>query len=135
MVERDPLGQAEVGRADMAAPVIGTFNVSNLLGWSEHCAPWVCPLADAAHACRHLTAVPGRMEVVAEPAAQAEAPLVVVDYAHTPDALKKPWKPCALWCWLARGVCGACLAAVAIEIPSSGRSWGRWLISTPTRWC
>ncbi len=89
VVERDPSGQAEVGRADMAAPVIGTFNVSNLLGVVGALRALGVSLADAAHACRHLTAVPGRMEVVAEPAAQAEAPLVVVDYAHTPDALQK----------------------------------------------
>jgi len=42
-------------------------------------------LAQAADACRRLDSVPGRMERVEAPG----RPLVVVDYAHTPDALDK----------------------------------------------
>jgi MurE/MurF fusion protein len=43
-------------------------------------------LADAAAACARLTPVPGRMQRVT---AAAGLPDVVVDYAHTPDALDK----------------------------------------------
>jgi UDP-N-acetylmuramoyl-L-alanyl-D-glutamate--2,6-diaminopimelate ligase len=44
------------------------------------------PLADAVRACADLPPVPGRMERVT---GEADVPLVVVDYAHTPDALEK----------------------------------------------
>jgi len=43
-------------------------------------------LADAAAVVPHLTAVPGRMQRVGD---GVEAPQIVVDYAHTPDALEK----------------------------------------------
>jgi UDP-N-acetylmuramoyl-L-alanyl-D-glutamate--2,6-diaminopimelate ligase len=44
-------------------------------------------LADAVQACTYLTAVPGRMQRVA--ALKTDAPMTVVDYAHTPDAIEK----------------------------------------------
>jgi UDP-N-acetylmuramoyl-L-alanyl-D-glutamate--2,6-diaminopimelate ligase len=44
-------------------------------------------LADAVQACAHLTAVPGRMQRVSSGANDQDLPLVVVDYAHTPDAI------------------------------------------------
>jgi UDP-N-acetylmuramyl-tripeptide synthetase len=40
-------------------------------------------LADAVQACRVLPAVPGRMQAVGN----AGEPMVVIDYAHTPDAV------------------------------------------------
>ena len=43
-------------------------------------------LADAAAACAALTPVPGRMQRVGD---GQSGPQVVVDYAHTPDALDK----------------------------------------------
>ena len=45
-------------------------------------------LADAARACAQLEPVPGRMQRVSAPAGRT-APLAVVDYAHTPDALRQ----------------------------------------------
>jgi UDP-N-acetylmuramoyl-L-alanyl-D-glutamate--2,6-diaminopimelate ligase len=42
-------------------------------------------LADAVQACAHLPSVPGRMNSLGG----VKQPLVVVDYAHTPDALEK----------------------------------------------
>jgi UDP-N-acetylmuramoyl-L-alanyl-D-glutamate--2,6-diaminopimelate ligase len=89
-------------------PVLGLFNVSNALavfavllaqGWSaETIAEWLA----------HLPVVPGRMQAVVGD----QAPLIVVDYAHTPDALKKTLsalRPVAtarggrLWCLMGCG--------------------------------
>lgn len=65
--------------------LIGHYNVSNVLGVLGGMRSLGVPLAAAVDACRHLTPVPGRMECVGAP----HQPLVVVDYAHTPDALDK----------------------------------------------
>jgi len=46
-------------------------------------------LLQAVAACSRLTSVPGRMERVGAADSNAAAPLAVVDYAHTPDALDK----------------------------------------------
>jgi UDP-N-acetylmuramoyl-L-alanyl-D-glutamate--2,6-diaminopimelate ligase len=62
---------------------IGTYNVSNLLGVIGAMRGLGVPLQAAVQACSALHPVPGRMECLGEPG----EPLVVVDYAHTPDAL------------------------------------------------
>ena len=74
--------------------VVGSYNAANLLGVLASLRALGVPLAEAASACAHLSPVPGRMEVVnttLPPLAQAghNLPLVLVDYAHTPDALCK----------------------------------------------
>lgn len=63
--------------------MIGTFNVSNLLCVLGALRAMGVPLDDAARVCAELHPVPGRMECLGG----VQAPLVVVDYAHTPDAL------------------------------------------------
>ncbi len=81
----------------VATRLIGAYNVSNLLVVIGGLRALGVPLAEAARLCPQLTAVPGRMQrvvlstselPVAVKAAPA-APAVVVDYAHTPDALEK----------------------------------------------
>ena len=69
--------------------LIGDYNVSNLLAVIGGLRALGIPLADAARACSELTSVPGRMQRVPFDAADPAAPEVVVDYAHTPDALEK----------------------------------------------
>ncbi len=69
----------------VTAPVVGEFNVSNLLGVIGGLRSLGLPLKAIAAVCASLTAVPGRMETLTADA----APLVVIDYAHTPDALEK----------------------------------------------
>jgi len=80
----------EVRESSMVAEVrtrlIGAFNVANLLAVIGGLRALDVSLPDAARACSALTPVPGRMQRVAGPAA---GPEVVVDYAHTPDALEQ----------------------------------------------
>ena len=70
-------------RCRLQTAVIGSYNVSNLLGVLAALRALGVPLARAVRACTGLQPVPGRMERIAQPG----APLVAVDYAHTPDAL------------------------------------------------
>jgi UDP-N-acetylmuramyl-tripeptide synthetase len=65
--------------------LIGDYNVSNLLAVIGGLRALGVPLIDAARVCALLTPVPGRMQSVVAP----DGPAVVVDYAHTPDALEK----------------------------------------------
>jgi len=69
----------------VTAPVVGEFNVSNLLGVIGALRSLGLPLKAIAAVCTSLSSVPGRMETLTVEA----APLVVIDYAHTPDALEK----------------------------------------------
>ncbi len=73
------------GAASIAAPVWGEFNVSNLLAVIGTLIAAGVPFDAAVHALQSIHAVPGRMNAIGGDA----APLVVIDYAHTPDALDK----------------------------------------------
>jgi UDP-N-acetylmuramyl-tripeptide synthetase len=108
VVEHDEQG-AEAGRGDLALDLIGRYNVSNLLCVLASARALGVPLADALRACAALTPVPGRMQQVDATEGQ---PLVLVDYAHTPDALEKALRalqPVAaqrggdLWCVIGCG--------------------------------
>jgi UDP-N-acetylmuramyl-tripeptide synthetase len=72
-------------RHELRTPMIGQYNVSNLLGVIAAMRALGVALAPAVRACGGLSPVPGRMERLS----QAGKPLVAVDYAHTPDALDK----------------------------------------------
>jgi UDP-N-acetylmuramoyl-L-alanyl-D-glutamate--2,6-diaminopimelate ligase len=63
--------------------LVGHYNVSNVLGVIACLRALGHSLADAVQACGVLPAVPGRMQPVGE----AGEPLVVIDFAHTPDAV------------------------------------------------
>jgi UDP-N-acetylmuramoyl-L-alanyl-D-glutamate--2,6-diaminopimelate ligase len=66
--------------------LVGAYNVSNLLGVFGALRAAGFGLADIAAVCPTLTPVPGRLQTLPSTATQ---PRVVVDYAHTPDALEK----------------------------------------------
>ncbi len=76
------------GRTEVSVPVVGDFNLSNCL------AVWTCVLAsgmdmlEASKRIALLKPVSGRMEMVLCNS-RSSSPLVIVDYAHTPDALEK----------------------------------------------
>jgi len=77
--------ESDRGRAEVAAPVLGAFNVSNLLAVLGALLAAGIAFEDAARALGALTPVAGRLERLGG----GTRPLVVVDYAHTPDALEK----------------------------------------------
>jgi UDP-N-acetylmuramoyl-L-alanyl-D-glutamate--2,6-diaminopimelate ligase len=75
------------GELDVDVPLLGDFNLENLVV--------ACGIASAlgiapetiASGVAHCPQVPGRMEVVR--GVRPESPIVIVDYAHTPDAVDK----------------------------------------------
>jgi UDP-N-acetylmuramoyl-L-alanyl-D-glutamate--2,6-diaminopimelate ligase len=99
------------GRASVATPLLGRFNAANLMAV---CGAWLAlgmRFDDAIARLARLRPVPGRLQAVAAPAG-APAPLAVVDYAHTPDALENALvalRPVAdarggqLWCVFGAG--------------------------------
>jgi UDP-N-acetylmuramoyl-L-alanyl-D-glutamate--2,6-diaminopimelate ligase len=71
------------GSGVITAPLIGRFNAENLLLALGALLSRDVPFGEAIAALSACTAAPGRMEVFGG----ATSPIVVVDYAHTPDAL------------------------------------------------
>ncbi len=97
--------------AELHAPVIGAYNLANVLGVVAVLRSQGIGLQGACDACAQLLPVPGRLEPVRAPSGAAQ-PLVLVDYAHTPDALQQvlsTLRPVAnsrgglLWCVLGCG--------------------------------
>jgi UDP-N-acetylmuramyl-tripeptide synthetase len=74
-----------VGHASISAQVIGQFNVYNILAVLATLLASKVRLEDAVTAIAHIQSAPGRMQQLGG----GDMPLVVVDYAHTPDALEK----------------------------------------------
>lgn len=81
--------QAEVvtaqGEGNLSSPLIGRFNLSNLLAVIGALLALDYSLEQALSVIAKLQGPVGRMQVLAG----QEQPLVVVDYAHTPDALEQ----------------------------------------------
>jgi len=73
------------GEVQVALPVLGRFNAANALGVLGCLVAHGAPFSEAAALLARLPPVTGRMERLGGEG----APLVVVDYAHTPDALDK----------------------------------------------
>ena len=81
-VSFDAVYQGE--RHAVSSPLVGGVNVSNILAALGAGISYEIPLAEAARGVAACTAVPGRFERVDE----GQPFLVVVDYAHTDDALR-----------------------------------------------
>jgi UDP-N-acetylmuramoyl-L-alanyl-D-glutamate--2,6-diaminopimelate ligase len=88
------------GRATLTSPLLGEFNADNLLTVLGVLLALGHTLAAAVTAVGACSAAPGRMEA----SGGGASPLVVVDYAHTPDALAKALRAARqhtrgkLWC-------------------------------------
>jgi len=73
------------GTGALTAPLVGDFNVDNLLTVIAVLLDWELELEQVIGVLSRVHAAPGRMETFGG----TNAPLAVVDYAHTPDALRK----------------------------------------------
>jgi UDP-N-acetylmuramoyl-L-alanyl-D-glutamate--2,6-diaminopimelate ligase len=73
----------------VATGLLGDYNVDNLLVVAACLRALGVPLAEVAAALGPLPPVPGRMQAVRLDGAVPGLPEVVVDYAHTPDALEQ----------------------------------------------
>jgi len=82
------------GDGEIESRLMGAFNVSNLLVALGTLLALGYPLASLVATGSHLQPVTGRMEVFSAPG----KPTVVVDYAHTPDALEKALEAARLHC-------------------------------------
>lgn len=88
------------GKGTLQSALLGRFNVSNLLAVLTTLCLLEIPFADALKYLSDLTTVPGRLQMLGG----QNYPTIVVDYAHTPDALEKVLKAlrehCSgkLWC-------------------------------------
>ncbi len=95
------------GPAHVESDILGAFNVGNLLSVIGSLIAGGIPLSRAAEIASVLPPVPGRMQTVRADGRNGgkagNKPLVVVDYAHTPDALEKA------------------LSTVAAIVPENGR--------------
>ncbi len=83
------------GAVALSVPLIGEFNADNALTVLAVLLAWDIPLAEAAAAVESCRAAPGRMEAFG---GRGAAPLAIVDYAHTPDALAKALRAARLHC-------------------------------------
>jgi len=72
------------GSAPVQSPLLGRFNVANLLTVAGCLGALGGPFERIVAALESLQPVPGRMSRLG---GQGDLPLVVVDYSHTPDAL------------------------------------------------
>lgn len=95
MQVRSPWGEGE-----LHAPLLGRFNASNLLAALASVLALDMSFPTALQRLAQVTTVPGRMERFGG----GGQPLVVVDYAHTPDALEQALRALRdhcrgkLWC-------------------------------------
>jgi len=77
--------RGDFGKATIESPLIGAHNVENLLAALGLLLGLGMPLADLAPAAARAPGAPGRLERVPDPGGR----VVLVDYAHTDDALAR----------------------------------------------
>ncbi|NGZ85780.1 UDP-N-acetylmuramoyl-L-alanyl-D-glutamate--2,6-diaminopimelate ligase [Duganella aceris] len=77
--------ECALGVAQVKTQLVGNFNISNALGVMGAMLAKGLRLRAAIDAVEALHPAPGRMQQVGG----QDAPMIVIDYAHTPDALEK----------------------------------------------
>ncbi len=81
--------ESPAGAATVKTALVGHFNVSNALAVLGVLLARGFALRTSVDAIEALTPAPGRMEQVGGQLGGQDGPMVVIDYAHTPDALEK----------------------------------------------
>lgn len=88
------------GKTELRSSLLGEFNLSNLLGVMAELCLQGFELNQVSEALSHALPPPGRMQKMGG----IRDPLIIIDYAHTPDALEKALKAAKLegkrrlWC-------------------------------------
>ncbi|QIM67169.1 UDP-N-acetylmuramoyl-L-alanyl-D-glutamate--2,6-diaminopimelate ligase [Mannheimia granulomatis] len=82
------------GNGELSSRLIGAFNVSNLLTAFAGLLALGFNINELVKTAPNLVGVAGRMECITAP----NKPMVIVDYAHTPDALEKALQAARLHC-------------------------------------
>ncbi|MBS0288127.1 MAG: UDP-N-acetylmuramoyl-L-alanyl-D-glutamate--2,6-diaminopimelate ligase [Proteobacteria bacterium] len=82
------------GQGKLHSPLLGQFNVSNLLAVLAELCLQGFDFKVALDALAHAQPAPGRMQKIGS----VRTPQVIVDYAHTPDALENALKAARLHC-------------------------------------
>jgi UDP-N-acetylmuramoyl-L-alanyl-D-glutamate--2,6-diaminopimelate ligase len=90
-----------LGNIDINSPLLGDFNIDNLLAVIAVLLIEGLSLSNIAQKITSVKAIAGRMEAFSAEAAiktTSKSPTAVVDYAHTPDALEKALLACRQHC-------------------------------------
>ncbi len=82
------------GPVQLSSPLRGTFNAENLLTVLAVLLAWEVPLERACAVLSRCQAAPGRLQ----PEGGGALPLVLIDYAHTPDALAVALQAARAYC-------------------------------------
>ena len=85
---------SHMGQVDITSPLLGDFNIDNLLAAISVLLIQGTALATIRKLVAQISATAGRMEATSV----KNAATAVVDYAHTPDALEKALKACRKHC-------------------------------------
>lgn len=76
------------------APLLGDVQHENLAAAAVLMMSLGYPLQQIASACQTIQSIAGRLELVSPPLGSDATPCVLVDYAHSPDALEKTLHTC-----------------------------------------
>ncbi len=87
-----------LGDIEIHSPLLGDFNIENLLAVISVLLVQGTSLKAIAQQVGNIKAIAGRMETFTTRHAQIKSFTAVVDYAHTPDALKKALVACKQHC-------------------------------------
>lgn len=86
--------QTPWGKSELRSPLLGEFNLSNLLGVLAELCSQGFNLKEVCEALSFATPPPGRMQRMGG----VRDPLIIIDYAHTPDALENAINAAKLHC-------------------------------------